>query len=78
MREIRKAYKILFRKPERERPLGKPRHRLEDNIRVGLKETLFDVMDCVHLAQGRDQWWPRVKQDNETWGPMKEMNFVTS
>lgn len=69
MREIREAYKILFRKP---------RHRLEDNIRMGLKEILFDVMDCVHLAQGRDQWWSLMKQGNETCGPMKEMNFLTS
>jgi hypothetical protein len=37
MREKRNAYKILVGKPERKRPLGRPRHRWEDNIKMDLK-----------------------------------------
>jgi hypothetical protein len=39
MGEKRNAYRILVRKPERQRPLGRPRHRWKDNIKMDLKET---------------------------------------
>jgi hypothetical protein len=38
MREMRNVHKIFIRRPERERPLGRPRHRWQDSIRMGLKE----------------------------------------
>jgi hypothetical protein len=47
-------YKILIRKPERKRPLGRPRHRRQDN-RMDLREMGWGVMDWIHLAQDRDQ-----------------------
>jgi hypothetical protein len=39
MGEERKVYKVLVGKPEEKRPLGRPRHRLEDGIRLDLRET---------------------------------------
>jgi len=53
MGEVRNAYRILVGKPERNRPLGKHRRRWQDDLR----ETGFKVVDWIHLAQDRDQWW---------------------
>jgi hypothetical protein len=50
------AHKILAGKPEGKRPLGKPRHRWEDNIRMDLGEIGCGGMDWIDLAQDRDQW----------------------
>jgi hypothetical protein len=46
---------ILVRKPEEKRPLGRPGHKLEDNIRMNLKEIVCKGMGWVHLAKERDQ-----------------------
>jgi hypothetical protein len=43
-------------KPEGKRSLGRPRHRWVDNIKIGLREIGWDGMDCINLAQDRDQW----------------------
>jgi hypothetical protein len=56
MGEERKVYKVLTGNPEGERPLGRPRHRWEDGIRMDLRETGLGVMDWIRLAQDRDQW----------------------
>jgi hypothetical protein len=56
MREKRNAYRILVGRPEGKRPLGRSRHRLEDNIRMNLRETGWGVMDWIYLAQDRDRW----------------------
>jgi hypothetical protein len=52
----RNAYRILVRKPERKRPLGRPRRRWVDNIKMDPREIGWDGMDWIHLAQDRDQW----------------------
>jgi hypothetical protein len=52
----RNAYRTLVRKPEGKRPLGRPRHRWMDNIKIYLRETGWGGMDWTDLAQGRDQW----------------------
>jgi hypothetical protein len=49
--EKRNAYKILVRKPEGKRPLGKPRRLLVDNIKMDLRETGLGGMDFNDLAQ---------------------------
>jgi hypothetical protein len=54
--EKRNAYRILVGKPEEKRPLGRPRHRSEDNIRVDLGDIGLGGMDWIDLAQDRDQW----------------------
>jgi hypothetical protein len=43
-------------KPEGKRPLGRPRFRLVDNIKIDLREMEWDVMNCIDLAQDRVQW----------------------
>jgi hypothetical protein len=50
----------LVRKPGRKRPLGRHRHRYEDNNRIYLKEIGLQSVDWTHLAQVRDQWWALV------------------
>jgi hypothetical protein len=56
MGEKRYAYGILVGKPEGKRPLGRPRRRWEDNIRMDLREIGWRGMDWIDLAQDRDQW----------------------
>jgi hypothetical protein len=56
MGEMRKSYKILFGKPEGKRQIGRLRRRWEDNIRMDLKEIVWEGVDWMHLAQNRDQW----------------------
>jgi hypothetical protein len=46
----------LAGKPEEKRQLGRPRYRWEDNTRMDLGEIECEVVDWIHLAQGRDQW----------------------
>jgi hypothetical protein len=52
---MRNAYKILVGKSERKRPLGRPRHRREDNIRMGLTEEEWEGLELFYLAQDADQ-----------------------
>jgi len=52
----RSVYRVLVGKPERKRPLGRPRHRWEDNIRMDLQEVVCRGMDWIDLAQDRDRW----------------------
>jgi hypothetical protein len=56
MGEVRGAYNILVGKPEGRRPLGRPRHRWEDNIKMDLRKIGFGNLDWIHLAQDRDRW----------------------
>jgi len=56
MGNMRNAYKILVGKPKRKRPFGSLRRRWENNIIIRLKETEWEVVDWIHLAQGRNQW----------------------
>ena len=52
--EMGGAYRVLVGKPEGKRPLGRPRHRWEDNIKMDLHEVGCGGMDWIELAQGRD------------------------
>jgi hypothetical protein len=56
MREKRTAYRILVGNPEGKRPLGRPRGRRVDNIKMDLREICWDGGDWIDLAQDRDQW----------------------
>ena len=56
MGEERGVYRVLVRKPEGTRPLGKPRRRWVDNIRMDLQEVGCGYGDCIGLAQDRDRW----------------------
>jgi hypothetical protein len=50
------ACRILTGKPERKRPLERPRRRWVDNIKMDLSEIGWDGVDWIDLAQDRDQW----------------------
>jgi hypothetical protein len=56
MGEKRNAYRILGGNPEGKRPLGRPRCRWVDNIKMDLREIGWDGGDWINLAQDRDQW----------------------
>jgi hypothetical protein len=54
--EGRLVYRILVGKPEGMRPLTRPRHRWEDNIKMDFQEVGYGLMDWMELAQDRDSW----------------------
>jgi hypothetical protein len=56
MGEKRNEYRILVGKPQRKRPLGRPRHKQVDNIKMDLREIGWDSMGWIDLGQDRDQW----------------------
>jgi hypothetical protein len=56
MGEKRNAYRLLVGKPEGKRPLGRPRHRCVDNIKMDLLEIGWGGVDWISLAQDRDKW----------------------
>jgi hypothetical protein len=56
MGERRGAYRALVGKPEGGRPLGRPRRRKEDNIKMDLREVGWRGLDWISLAQNRDRW----------------------
>ena len=56
MEERRGLYRVLVGKPEGKRPLGRPRRRWEDNIKMYLQEVGCEGMDWIELAQDRDRW----------------------
>jgi hypothetical protein len=60
MGEKRNAYRILMGNPEKKRPLGRPRRRWVDNIKMDLREIGWDGRDWIDLTQDRDQWMALV------------------
>jgi hypothetical protein len=56
MGEERGAYRILVGRPEGRRPLGRPRCRWEDNIKMDIREVGWEDMNWIDLAQDKDRW----------------------
>jgi hypothetical protein len=56
MGEMRNVCKSLVGKHEGKRPLGRPRHRWEYNIKIDISEIGFECVNWVHLAQDRGRW----------------------
>jgi hypothetical protein len=56
MEEGRNAFKILMGKPKGKRPIGRPRSRWEDSIRINLKEMGINMRNWVNLAKDKDYW----------------------
>jgi hypothetical protein len=56
MGEKRNVYRLLVENPERKRPLGRPRRKWIDNIKMDLLEIGLSVVDWIGLAQDRYRW----------------------
>jgi hypothetical protein len=67
MGEKRNVYRLLVGKPERRRPLGRPRCRWMDNIKVDLLEIGLGVVDWLGLAQDRYRWRALVNSVMNLW-----------
>jgi hypothetical protein len=67
--ETRNAYRILVGKPEGKRPLGRPRRKWMDYIKMYLREIGWDGMDWIKLTQDRDQWRALVNTVMHLWVP---------
>ena len=74
----RGAYRVLLGKPEGRRPLGRPRRRWVDNIRMDLQEVGCGYMDWIGLAQDRDRWRTLVSAVMNLRVPWNAGNFLTS
>ena len=67
--EGRGVYRILVGKPERKRPLERPRRKWEDNIKMDIQEVGCGGMDWIELAQDRDRWQVLVNVVMNLWVP---------
>jgi hypothetical protein len=54
--EVRGAYNISVGRPEGRRPLGRPKRRWKDNIKMDLREIGYGDVAWINLAQDRDRW----------------------
>ena len=54
--ESKRVYRVLVGKPGGKRPVGRPRHIWEGNIKMDLQEMGCEVMDLIDVAQDRDRW----------------------
>jgi hypothetical protein len=60
MGERKGIYRVLVGNPEGKRPLGRPRFRWENNVKMDLQEVVCGVMDWIELTQDRDRCWALV------------------
>ena len=75
---VSRVYRVLVGKPEGRRPLGRPRRRWVDNIRVDLQEVGCGYMGWIGLAQDRDRWRTLVSAVMNLRVPWNAGNFLTS
>jgi hypothetical protein len=67
--EGRDVYRVLVGRPEGKRPLGKPRHRWEDDIKIDLRELGIDGVNWIRMAQDGVQWQAFVNTKMNLWIP---------
>ena len=67
--EDRGVHRVLVGKPEGKRPLGRPRHRWDDNIKMDIQEVRGGRGDWMELAQDRDRWQALVGMVRNFWVP---------
>jgi hypothetical protein len=63
----RKVYEVLMGKPEGKRPLGRPRRRWENGIRMDLRKIGWGSVEWIQLAQDRDRWRALVNTVMKLW-----------
>jgi hypothetical protein len=73
---MRNAYKILVRKPEGKRPLGRHKCKWENDTRIYLGEIGYKGVDWMHLAQDRDPLACSCEHGSETSGSIKGREFL--
>ena len=78
MGERRGVHRVLVGKPEGKRPMGRPRRRWEDNIKLDLQEVEGSCGDWMELAQDRDSWRALVSTVMNLGVPKMLGNFLTS
>ena len=78
MGEERGVYRVLVGKPEGKRPMGRPRLRWKDNIKMDLQEVGGACGDWMDLAQDRDRWRALVSTVMNLRVPKNAGNFLTS
>jgi hypothetical protein len=78
MREGRGVYRVLVGRPERKRPLGRPRLRWENNIKMDLREVGIDGVNWIQLAQDRVQCRACVYTVMNLRVPQESRIFLTS
>ena len=78
MREGRGMHRVLVRKPEGKRPLGRPRRRWEDTSKMDLQEVGGGCGDWMELAQDRDRWRALVSTVMNLRVPKNAGNFLTN
>jgi hypothetical protein len=76
MGEERGACRVLVGKPDGKRPLGRPRRRWVDNIRIDLQEVECGYVDWIGLAQDRDRWRTLVNAVMNLRVPLKCGEFL--
>jgi hypothetical protein len=69
MEEERGVHRVLVGKPEGKMPLGRPRRRWEDNIKMDVKDFGGGGGDWIELAQDRDRWRALVSMVKNLWVP---------
>jgi len=72
------VYRVLVGKPEGKRPLGRSRHRWEDNIKMDLQEVGYGGMGWIQLAEDRDRWRALVNAIMNLQVPLNVGNFLTT
>jgi hypothetical protein len=65
--EEREIYTCFDGKPEGRRPLGGLRYKWEDGIKMNLRETGWEGVEWIHLAEDRNQWWAVVNTVMNLW-----------
>jgi hypothetical protein len=63
------AYRDLVGRPEGRRPLGRPKCRRDDDIKIDLKAVACDGGEWIQMTQGKDEWWTVVKTVMNLWVP---------
>jgi hypothetical protein len=78
MEERRGIYGVLVGRPEGKRPLGRHRHRWEDNIKMDLQKVRGGGMDWIEPDKDRDRWRALVTAVMNLWVLLSAGNFLTS
>ena len=78
MEEGRGVHRVFVGKPEGKKPVGRPRRRWENNIKIGLEEVGMGCGDWMELAQDRDSWQALVSTVMNFRVPQSVGNFLIS